>query len=56
MDNSKPKAPDHPFSNIHEAHYAPPNTKNFGAPAENIPKDKETAYRTVAPAMETIGR
>ena len=30
MDNSKQKAPDHPFSNIPEAHYAPPNTKNLG--------------------------
>ena len=52
MDNSKQKAPDHPFSNIPEAHYTPPNTKDFGAPAEKIPKDKETAYRMVAPAAE----
>ena len=41
VDNSKPKTPEHPFSNIPEAHYVPPNTKNFGAPAEKIPKDKE---------------
>ena len=52
VDNSKPKTPEHPFYNIPEANYAPPNTKNFGAPAEKIPKDKEAAYRTVAPAME----
>ena len=43
MDNSKQKAPENPFSNIPEAHYVPPNTKNFGAPAEKIPKEKETA-------------
>ena len=47
MDKSKQKTPEHPFSNIPEAHYMAPNTKNFGAPAEKIPKDKETAYRTV---------
>ena len=52
MDNSKQKAPEHPFSNIPEAHYMPPNTRNFGAPAEKISKEKETAYRTVAPAVE----
>ena len=52
MNNSKQKTPDHPFSNIPEEHYAPPNTKNFGAPAEKIPKDKETAYRMVVPAAE----
>ena len=52
MDNSKQKTPDHPFSNIPEAHYAPLNTKNFGAPAEKITKDKQTAYRMVAPAVE----
>ena len=52
VDNSKRKAPEHPSSNIPEAHYAPPNTKNFGAPAKKIPKEKETAYRTVAPATE----
>ena len=52
VDNSKRKAPEHPSSNIPEAHYTPPNTKNFGAPAKKIPKEKETAYRTVAPATE----
>ena len=52
MNNSKQNAPEHPFSNIPEAHYAPPNTKNFGAPAEKIPKEKEAVYKTVAPAME----
>ena len=52
VDNSNQKAPEHPFSNISEAHYMPPNTKNFGAPAEKISKGKETAYRTVVPAME----
>ena len=31
VNNSKKKAPEHPFSNIPEAHYVPPNTKNFGA-------------------------
>ena len=52
VDNSKLKTPEHPFYNIPEAHYTRPNTKNFGAPAEKIPKEKETAYRMVAPAME----
>ena len=52
MDNSKHKTLNHPFSDIPEAHYAPPNPKNSGAPAEEIPKDKEMAYRTVAPATE----
>ena len=50
--NSKQRTPDHPFCNIPEAHYVPPNTKNLGAPAEKIPKDKETTYRMVAPATE----
>ena len=52
MDNSKQKAPEHPFFNIPEAHYTPPNTRNFGAPAEKISKEKEMAYRIVAPAAE----
>ena len=52
VDNSKQKTPEHPFSNTPEAHYMPLNTKNFGAPAEKIPKDKEMAYRTVVPATE----
>ena len=30
----------------------PLNTKNFGAPAEKIPKEKEMAYKMVVPAME----
>ena len=52
INNSKQSAPEHPYKNIPEAHYAPPNTKNFGAPAEKIPKEKEAAYKTVAPAAE----
>ena len=52
MDNSKQKAPEHPFSNIPEAHYAPPNTKNFRALAEKIPKEKEAAYKMVVLAVE----
>ena len=52
MDSSKQSVPEHPYKNIPEAHYMPPNTKNFGAPAEKIPKDKEEAYKTVAPAAE----
>ena len=52
VDNSKQNVSEHPFSNIPEAHYVPPNTKNFGAPAEKIPKEKEMAYKTVAPAAE----
>ena len=52
MDDSKQNAPEHPFSNIPEAHYTPPNTNNFGAPGEKIPKEKEVAYKTVALAVE----
>ena len=52
VDNPKKRTPEHPLSNIPEAHYVAPNTKNFGAPAEKIPKDKETAYRMVVPAVE----
>ena len=52
MDNSKQNMPEHPFFNIPEAHYMPPNTKNFGVPAEKILKENETAYKTVVPAAE----
>ena len=52
MDNSKQNMPEHPYSNIPEAHYVPPNTKNFGAPVEKIHKEKEAAYKTVVPAAE----
>jgi len=48
--NTEP--PVHPYANIPEAHYAPPATKNFGAPADKSSKDREPAYRTVAPIAE----
>jgi hypothetical protein len=43
--------PVHPFANIPEAQYIPPSVRNFGAPAEKdkAPKEKEPAYRTIAP-------
>ena len=44
--------PVHPYANIPEAHYAPPATKNFGAPADKSSKDREPAYKTVAPVAE----
>jgi hypothetical protein len=44
--------PIHPFANISEAQYIPPTTRNFAAPAEKASKEKEPAYRTVAPIQD----
>ena len=41
--------PKDPFANIPEAQYAPPNVRNFGAAPDKVPKDREPAYKTVAP-------
>ena len=45
--------PVHPYANIPEACYAPPVTKNFGAPIEKTVKERDMpAYRMVAPITE----
>ena len=48
--------PVHPYANIPEARYAPLATKNFGAPADKSSRDREPAYKTVAPVAEKFGR
>jgi len=47
--------PLHPFSNIPEALYTPPSTRNFAAPVdrEKAIKDKEPAYRTITPIQNS---
>ena len=46
------QGPVHLFSNIPEAQYVSPSTCNFAAPVEKG-KDKEPAYRTIAPIQNT---
>ena len=46
------QGPIHPFANIPEAQYVPPSTRNFAAPADKG-KEKEPAYRTIAPIQNT---
>jgi hypothetical protein len=50
---SNAEGPVHPYANIPEARYAPPATKNFGAPMEKPTRERDMpAYRTVAPIAE----
>jgi hypothetical protein len=46
------KLPVHPFANIPEAQYAPPAVRNFGIPLDKVSKEKEKAYKTLAPVTE----
>jgi hypothetical protein len=47
------EGPVHPYANIPEARYAPPVTKNFGAPMDKPTRERDMpAYRTVAPIAE----
>jgi len=40
----------HPFAGIPESNYVPPSVRNFAAPVDkNINKEKDPAYKTVAP-------
>ncbi|CDO74854.1 hypothetical protein BN946_scf185004.g4 [Trametes cinnabarina] len=42
--------PEHPFAKAHDATYAPPKARNFGAPpAKTKESDRDPAYRTQAP-------
>jgi hypothetical protein len=43
------KPPVHPFSNVPEAHYVPPTSRNFTGPPDKEKQSKEPAYRTIAP-------
>ncbi|OBZ71014.1 hypothetical protein A0H81_09537 [Grifola frondosa] len=43
--------PQHPYAQAQDATYAPPHDRNLGAPFK-APKDKEPAYRTMAPVQD----
>ncbi|OBZ76576.1 hypothetical protein A0H81_03284 [Grifola frondosa] len=43
--------PQHPYAQARDATYAPPHDRNLGAPFK-APKDKEPAYRTMAPVQD----
>jgi hypothetical protein len=48
-DPKKTEAPLHPFRNVREPAYAPPHERTFAAPPPRLAKDKDSAYRSVAP-------
>ena len=48
----KGDAPLHPFKNIRKPVYAPPHERNFAALPPRLGKDKDNAYRSVAPVQD----
>jgi hypothetical protein len=48
-DPKKTEIPLHPFRDVREPVYAPPHERNFAAPLPRLAKDKDSAYRSLAP-------
>ena len=49
-------APEHPYQNVKDAAYAPPATRNVGAPIKALPvaKKQEPAYKTLPPIHDPL--